>query len=308
MSVDRDAQYGQALAKVDVFIADRSEYTRENVVQPSQGFTNQVIFARRNADLVVFKVFCQEERKARECFALRHWHHTDFVPKVIWDDDPSMAIMSFIPGNFLGHFEASESVVEGVCFEAGRAFGALAQVPWTPADQAHFELPIYGDRSKRLEDEVRGLMTRARVFENPKFQDAFWQDSIAFIESQLDALFAQPRFLCHGDAGHIHVDGDRFTGIYDVEMCFSGCEAMQLAYVLNALYGYFSEGENRWPSFCQGWGSVANKSFSLEDLRVAVAAHQWRCWGQIIGYATPPNPIRYRNRMETVVQLLLGSV
>ncbi len=58
----------EALAKVDGFIAAHPEYTRRGVEQPGQGATNRVIFARRGGELVVLKVFCEAERKERECF------------------------------------------------------------------------------------------------------------------------------------------------------------------------------------------------------------------------------------------------
>ena len=63
----------EALTKVDAFIAERPGYTKDGVAQPRQGATNRVVFARRGDDLVVLKVFCNTERRDRECFAFRHW-------------------------------------------------------------------------------------------------------------------------------------------------------------------------------------------------------------------------------------------
>ncbi|MBL7200711.1 MAG: hypothetical protein ISS56_11210 [Anaerolineae bacterium] len=47
-----------ARTKVDAFIAQHPGYTRDGVQQPEQGATNQVIFARRGDERVIFKVFC----------------------------------------------------------------------------------------------------------------------------------------------------------------------------------------------------------------------------------------------------------
>jgi len=88
----------EALAKVDAYIAAHPGYTRQGVEQPKQGATNRVIYARRDHELVVFKVFCEVERKERECFALRHWQETGLVPELIWDADPRMIVTSHLPG------------------------------------------------------------------------------------------------------------------------------------------------------------------------------------------------------------------
>ena len=70
----------EALAKVDTFIAEHSGCTRDGVAQPGQGATNRVVFVRRGEELLVCKVFCEAERKERECFGLRHWARTGLVP------------------------------------------------------------------------------------------------------------------------------------------------------------------------------------------------------------------------------------
>ena len=102
MPSDWRTQFSQeALAKVDAFIVEHPGYLRAGVEQPGQGATNRVFFARRDEELVVFKVFCEAERKERECFALCHWAQTGLVPALIWDADPQMIVMSHIPGVYL---------------------------------------------------------------------------------------------------------------------------------------------------------------------------------------------------------------
>ena len=62
-----------ALNEVDTYIVTHPDYTRQGVDQPGQGSTNRVIFAQKDDERVVFKVFCETERKQRACFALKHW-------------------------------------------------------------------------------------------------------------------------------------------------------------------------------------------------------------------------------------------
>src|SRR3569623_1958780 len=90
-----------ALARVDAFIASHPDYSRDGIDPPGQGATIRVFYARRYDERVVFKVFCDAERKERECFALKHWQSTGLVPRLLWDDDPCMIVMSFVPGDWL---------------------------------------------------------------------------------------------------------------------------------------------------------------------------------------------------------------
>jgi len=158
---NRDRFTVEALSEVDRFIAGHGDLTRRDVAQPGQGSTNRVIFARRGGDLVVFKVFCEADRKQRECFALRHWGATGLVPELLWDAGPRMIVMSHVPGGWL----ADARRVDGrrawadASRDAGRAAGSLTRVPLSSRDRASFEsrfhpetptLESYLDRILRL--------------------------------------------------------------------------------------------------------------------------------------------------------------
>lgn len=91
----------RAFAQIDSFISDHPEYSRADEKQPRQGATNRVVFGRRGEKPVVFKVFCQGERKERECFAYGHWGKTDLIPKLLEVVDPDMIVTTHVSGNLM---------------------------------------------------------------------------------------------------------------------------------------------------------------------------------------------------------------
>ena len=146
MSDDWATQFAaEALTKVDAFIAGHHGYTRDGVEQPEQGATNRVVFARCDGDVVVFKVFCNRERRDREYFALKHWQETCLVPKLIWHADPRMIVTTHIPGVNLAAARGihGEDAWRQACRETGGAIGSLTRIPLSDADRAAFESRFY---------------------------------------------------------------------------------------------------------------------------------------------------------------------
>ena len=306
----------EALAMVDAFLAKHPQYTRSGVEQPQQGATNRVIFARRGEELVVFKVFCDTERKARESFAYRHWRETCLVPELIWDDAPRMIVMPFLPGT---HLPASREV-DGeapwreACREVGGAIGALTRVPLSTADRADFESRFYDGLGTlesclgRIVELSRGVHAR-----DPDFGDDFWRNSLDFVDSQVADIFSQPRCLYHQDVGNLHVQHGQFMGFYDLEMCRVGCAAMQLASSLGVLGGK----SVAWGLFREGWETATGRPLALNDLTATAAAHHLLCWREIcrhlsydgtpgtgFEWASPADPARYRGSIEAVEDMI----
>lgn len=301
----------EAFERIDAFMADHPEYTREGVEQPGQGSTNRVAFARRDGELVVFKVFCEEERKQRECFASRHWSGTGLVPRLIWDDDPRMMIMAHIPGNYLGAIRDSDrDAWLDCCREVGKASATLTCVPLTAATREEFESRFY--EFGPLEAYLKRILELGRGVQacDPDFRDDFWRVSLDFIEEQLPSIFSEPRCLYHQDAGNLHVANGRFMGFFDLEMCRVGCPAMQLA-----SSGMFSD-VSAWERFREGWESVAGK-LTGGQMRAACAGQHLLGWREITRYmsydgtpgtgyswADPADPARYRSGIECVNRVL----
>ncbi len=243
----------EALAKVEGFIADHPEYTREGVAQPGQGATNRVHFVRRGETIFVIKVFCEEERKERECFGLRHWAGTGLVPEVLWDDDPRMIVMSHVPGTGLhvSRTTDGEAAWREASVQAGRAIGALTRVPLGEGDRAGFESRFYKGVATleeylgRIVDLGWGIHQR-----DPDFRDGFWRRSLEFVEAELPGIFSQERVLYHQDVGNMHVRQGRFEGFFDLEMCRVGCATMQLGSAMSMLH----KGDMPWECFGRGVG------------------------------------------------------
>ena len=306
----------QALAKVDAYIAAHPEYTRRSVEQPGQGSTNRVIFARRCGERVVFKVFCQAERKERECYALQHWRATGLVPALLADIDATTILISHIPGIYLGQARIVEGAAawRSACRETGKAAGSLTRVPLSAAERAAFESRFYDGRSTleaylgRIIDLGTGIHAR-----DPDFRDPFWRDSLDFVQAQLAGILAQPRVLYHQDPANLHVRQGRFEGFFDLEMCRVGCAAMQLASALGML-----EGESAaWDPFRDGWEVATGRSLERGDLYAALAASHLLHWREVsrylsydgtpasgYGWASPADPVRYRRSITAIARML----
>lgn len=314
---DRATQFTQkALDRVDAFIHAHPEYTRHGVEQPGQGSTNRVILAQRYGELVVFKVFCQRERKERECFAYRHWQETRLIPQLLVDVDPLTIIISHIPGVYLHEVQETGAAAtwKGACCAIGRAVGALTLVPLSATDRTAFEARFY-DVLGPLEAYLGRILelswgVHAR---DPDFQDLFWRQSLDFIEAHLDSILSQPRILYHQDVSNLHVQGGRFMGFFDLEMCRVGCAAMQLASAM----GMLENAPTAWEPFREGWKRTTGQPLALADLNAAAAAHQLLQWREICRYlsydgtpgtghdwASPADPVRYCQAIEAVAGML----
>ena len=305
-----------ALAQIDDFIAAHPGYTRQGVAQPGHGATNRVTFARHGDDIVVFKVFCEAERKERECYGLRHWHETGLVPKLIWDAGPRMIVISHVPGTYLHTVRAQDgdALWREACRTTGRAAGALTQVPLSPADRAAVEARFYGELGA-LEAYLGRILELAwRInARDPSFGGEYWRTNLDFIESQMGRLLSEPRVLYHQDVANLHVRCGQFIGFFDLEMCRVGGASLQLA----AALGVFVANREGWSPFLEGWEEATSAALSREERRSAAAASYLLAWREISRYfsydgtpgtgyawASPAEPTRYRRAIEGVNALL----
>jgi hypothetical protein len=305
-----------ALSKVDAYIAAHPEYTRQGVPQPGQGSTNRVVFCRLGEATVVFKVFCQRERKQREIFAFHHWQHTGLIPALVDDVDETMLVMAHLPGVYLHQSRQEEPapLFYRASYATGHAIGTLSRVPLSTADRATFESRFYGDTGPleaylgRIAELGRSIQAR-----DPDFQDAFWRDNLDVIECQLSYLYARPRILYHQDVSNLHVLNGRFVGFLDLEMCRVGCAAMQVASALNMLNGE----QTAWEPFRAGWEAATGEPLGLERRQATLAAYsllQWREISRYMSYdgtpgtgytwASPADPARTRALIQAAQTIL----
>jgi aminoglycoside phosphotransferase len=305
-----------ALSAVDAYIARHPGLTRQGVPQPGQGATNYVVFVRRDETLLVCKVFCEQERKERERFALLHWRRTGLVPALIADVEPAMLVTSYVPGEYL----VDATRVEGAeawraaCRDTGRAVGALARVPLSDADRDAFTARYYGGLGRldaylgRIVDLGHSVCAR-----DPDYRDPFWRRNLAFVEDHLDGVYAQPRVLYHQDVSNLHVQGGRFRGFFDLEMCRVGGRAMQLAAAVSMFRGQ----EKGWDLFCAGWEEATGIALDQRERHAIAAAHHLLRWREITRYlsydgtpgsgyawASAADPAVYRRAMQDLERLL----
>lgn len=305
-----------AYSRVRAYIAGHPEITLDGVEQPAQGATNRVIFARRKDDRVVFKVFCEAERKARSAFAMQHWAETGLVPRLLDDMDEITLLKSHIPGRFLMSVLEVEGdqAWPGTCQAAGIAVAALGAVPLRDADRAGFEARFYGDLGS-LEAYTDRILTLGRsiVTYDPDFTDHFWSGSLDTIEAALPTILAQPRALYHQDVSNLAVQGGTFRGFFDLEMCRVGCAAMQLG----AAARTFPDQPGGWAHFLAGWETASGQCLTRDQRRAVAAAAQLLDWREITrfmsydgtpgsGYAwaSPADPDAYREQIKAINALL----
>jgi hypothetical protein len=308
----------EALAKVDAFIAACPEYTRRGVEQPGQGSTNRVVFARRGGELVVFKVFCEVERRARESFGLRHWRETGLVPHLIHDDNSRLLVMSHVPGVYLSQARRHSGAAawRASCRETGRAVGALTRVALATADREAFESRFYRD-TPTLATYLGRILKLGRSINDrdPDFRGDYWRASLDCIEAELPGILAQPAVLYHQDVGNLHVEHGSFMGFFDLEMCRVGCATMQLGSALGLLLD--DRGAGGWPPFREGWETATGRPLGDADLRAARAARlllEWRVISRYMSYdgtpgtgypwASPVDPTECRASIEAAGRML----
>jgi len=313
---NRETFHSEAQKKINTFISQHPEYTQEGVNQPQLGNTNYVAFARCNQELVVFKVFCEKERKSRETFAITHWQQTGLVPKLVADVDEEMIVISHIPGRWWGREDVSGDERIKTCQSLGAAFGKLAQVPLSQSDRTYFENHFYPEHNT-VEAYLGQLFELGQQIQSrdPDFKDRFWKDNLAFIETNLPTIYAQPRILFNQDPANQHIEPGRFVGFFDLEMCYTGSEAMQLGAMLNML----KNNKTWWQAVREGFETKTDKILTTEELKAIATMYYLLCWRIISRYmsyngtpgtgfewASPADPIEYRNKINAIEEMLLG--
>ena len=107
---------------------------------------------------------------------------------------------------------------------------------------------FYIDEGRRIQKSV------------PNYNNAFISESLCLIESQVESVDRYPRVLFHEDFSNFHVHEGRLAGLFDLEMCRSGTELMQV----NMLLGLERAGLDR-DSMKQGYVDVMGPRPCLDD-------------------------------------------
>lgn len=277
----RQLMKNRATPAINRLVEMHPEYAIDPDQSGSASVTNYVIFGRRGDELVVFKYFYDQERRAREIYGLKHWTPTGIVPRLYHDDGDLLIVIERFPGAFLPR-PSEESFAEVDREVAGYSLGvATAKFCMTPirAAAAHdFESRFYD--GQKLEEYFAKIIGAGRsIVEKVEAYgaDTFLR-SLDFLEEQLASILAQPRMLYHQDA-QMHFADSRFCGFFDLEMCRVGTQAMQFG----SMWGQFAECEH-WSHFARGFASESGVQLTREDFEMGRAFAHFMVWRYITRY------------------------
>ncbi|MCC6458569.1 MAG: phosphotransferase [Caldilineaceae bacterium] len=272
----RAAMERQAYPVVEQFVQLHPEYSIDANQSGSQSVTNYVIFGHRGHEPIIFKYFCEDERKAREIYGLRHFAQTGLVPELLADDGKRLIVQSHIPGGWISSpgdpdFDAVETQRAG--HTLGQATATLLNVPLTPQAARDFESRFYD--GLLLERYFRDILDASWQIHQKVdvYRDPLFARSLESIEANLPYILRQKRLLYHQDAMNMHFYKGAFMGFFDLEMCRVGTEAMQIG----SLWNFFAlHGE--WSAFAQGFAVASGRQLDEHDLAAGRAFAHFLVW------------------------------
>jgi hypothetical protein len=266
----------QAYPVVERFVHLHPEYSIDANQSGSQSVTNYVIFGHRGQEPIIFKYFCEDERKEREVYGLRHFAATGLVPQLLEDAGKRLIVQSWIPGGWISSpgdqdFDAVEAQRAG--HTLGQATATLLNVPLTPQAARDFESRFYD--GLRLEKYLRDILDASwRIHENVDiYRDPLFAHSLESIEANLPYILKQKRLLYHQDAMNMHFYKGTFMGFFDLEMCRVGTVAMQIG----SLWKFFAV-HGEWSAFAQGFAAVSGRQLTEHDLAAGRAFAHFLVW------------------------------
>ncbi len=274
----------QAHPVVAHFVKAHPAYSIDPDQSGSQSVTNYVIFGHRGAQPVVFKYFCEDERRAREVYSLNHFAETGIVPQLLEDDQQRLIVVARIPGAFLpgpeGDTDAFRAIdTTRVGYTLGQATAQLMNVPMNTQAAQDFESRFYD--GLRLPEYFQGILQAAWSIHRTVdcYKGSVFAQALECIEENLDYILAQKRLLYHQDAMNMHFADSHFTGFFDLEMCRVGTEAMQIG----SLWWIFAVFK-AWEPFVQGYAATTQRELGPQDFAAGRAFAHFMVWRYISRY------------------------
>jgi hypothetical protein len=280
-SPSRSRWLAEAERVVTELVAHDPAYTVD-VVQPAyRGGTNCVTFGSRDGERVVFKYFVSERRWQNEDFCLQHFAATGHVPRIVEAVPPRLLVLSHLLGHDLDVAGLTEAELRLLSREIGQALADLVRTPLPRAADGRspvhdFDLLPWGEDLRAV---LEGYLGKCRRIQRgiPAFRDPFCARSLALLETQLPVINGQRRVLFHEDISNMRVEGARFRGFYDLEMCRLGTESMQLGVVL----GLCAQDNLDWPALLAGFESRTGRRHVDEDVMSILAMQHLYHWIRI---------------------------
>ncbi|MEZ4868860.1 MAG: phosphotransferase [Caldilineaceae bacterium] len=271
------------------FVAAHPQYQVDADQSGSTSVTNFVIFGQHtladgSVEPVVFKYFCQDERKEREIFALRHFAATGLAPQLLAEQGARLIVMTRLPGAFLPNAETareefSKLDATQIGYTLGQATATLLRVPLTASTAQEFERRFYDGET--LTTYLGDILAASHAIHQrvAYYRGATFGRSLAHIETHLAYILRQPRLLYHQDAMNMHFAGSRFVGFFDLEMCRVGTEAMQLGSLWQIFAGY-----DAWTGFAEGFANTTGRTLTAHDVEAGRAFAHFMVWRYISDY------------------------
>ena len=267
---------------VEAFVASHPEYSIAPSQSGSQSVTNYVIFGERGTEAkeqVIFKYFCEDERKDREVYALYHFASTGVVPRLLFESGPRLIVQSYVPGRWIIDQNGSAHNnldANHIGYTLGLATARLLAVPLSPQAAHEFESTFYDGMP--LEAYLGDILSASRhIHQNVHaYAGELFGASLNSIELYVGYILAQPRLLYHQDALNMHSVGSDFAGFFDLEMCRVGTAAMQIGSLWHIFATY-----NNWLAFAQGFADQSGRQFRERDFQAGQAFAHFLVWRYI---------------------------
>ena len=257
-----------------------------------RGGTHYVTFGRFKGRPAVFKYFVAPRRWRNEVACLRLLRETGLVPRVFYEEPESLIVMERLDGVDVLHPLETNALTRERAGELSQAVGsALGRlVAFRPPSGAagydpmtHF--PDWGWSEGFPKIIERCLDVGRKIVESlPPAEVQVLKSSLARIEECAPSFEREPRVLVHEDVSNLRVQGTRFVGLYDLELCRGGTPSMQLGVAL----GLCEPGHLDWRQLRK---SFEDSSGFKIDPTSALAMHHLSRWIRIVAHDEPARAV-----------------
>ncbi|MCB0064524.1 MAG: hypothetical protein KDE19_20515 [Caldilineaceae bacterium] len=270
----------QSKATLDQYVRQHPQFSIDSWQPEYRGGTNFVTFGHLGEQPVVFKYFVRTYRWAHECFCLRHFAETGYVPKILDVVPERLIVMTRLPANNDDNAQLHLAERQQISYQLGQAVATFVQWPLPTAENrpvCDSEFEQFAWRSD-VGDLVRQCVTLCRQIQQalPVYQIDLFTESINLVEQQIDYIDQQPRLLFHEDIPNMCVYRGQFQGFYDLEMVRIGTEALQLGVVVDLIKPHWQDEQWLvWPDFLQGYQATTGRSLDERAFAAILAMNHF---------------------------------
>jgi aminoglycoside phosphotransferase len=254
-----------------------SQYTVSDRQPEYRGGTNQILFGKCDGTPIVYKYFVTPERFRNEIASLRHFAPTGLVPAILYEQDERLLVMARLSGQdlFAELPTLNAGEVAALSRNLGKSLVALSSVK-PPPKLNTFTIFEWGADMPVL---LGHYLSQCRLMQKdvPDYQTPLFDQSLAWLEAEIDVIGEEETLLYHEDLSNMCVAGDRVTGFYDLEMARVGTISLQLGQALSLC----GEGRLSWRDLVQGYESQSGRKLTERNLQSILAMSHFYHWIRI---------------------------